>query len=177
LNHIFLDIDTQLDFLLPAGALYAPGAEAILPNLGRLTAQAVKQGVPLVSTMDAHAEDDAEFADWPPHCVAGTIGQKKAAATIAARGQEFVLKRSVDCFTNPEMERILARLQPGRVFVYGVVTDVCVRCAVDGLLERNYQVGLVTDAIQPIDAEAAEQAMARWRFAGVKMVTTASLCG
>lgn len=177
MSYIFLDIDTQLDFLLPAGALYAPGAEAIIGNLGRLTAQAVKQGTPLISTMDAHAEDDAEFADWPPHCVAGTMGQKKASVTLASRGQEFITKQSVDCFTNPEMEATLLRLKPGRVFVYGVVTDVCVRFAVDGLLARNYQVGLVTDAIQAISEDAAEQALARWRFAGVKMVTTASLCG
>ena len=32
--------------------------------------------------MDAHAENDPEFAIWPPHCVAGTHGQHKAEATL-----------------------------------------------------------------------------------------------
>ena len=32
--------------------------------------------------MDAHAEDDPEFQTWPPHCVAGTLGQQKPAVTL-----------------------------------------------------------------------------------------------
>ena len=32
---VFFDIDTQIDFLYPAGALYVPGAERILPEIGR----------------------------------------------------------------------------------------------------------------------------------------------
>jgi nicotinamidase-related amidase len=48
---VFFDIDTQIDFVYPAGALYVPGAEHILPVIGELNRRA-----PLViSTMDAHA--------------------------------------------------------------------------------------------------------------------------
>ena len=32
---VFVDIDTQRDFLDPAGALYVPGAVEIVPNLWR----------------------------------------------------------------------------------------------------------------------------------------------
>ena len=32
---VFFDIDTQLDFLYPAGALYVPGAERIVPAIAR----------------------------------------------------------------------------------------------------------------------------------------------
>ena len=28
---VFFDIDTQIDFMYPAGALYVPGAERIVP--------------------------------------------------------------------------------------------------------------------------------------------------
>ena len=71
MNTIFIDIDTQLDFLYPAGALYVPGAERLIPALTRLTQYAAQHGIPLVSTVDAHAEDDIEFRTWPKHCVAG----------------------------------------------------------------------------------------------------------
>ena len=37
MNTVFFDVDTQLDFLYPAGALYVPGAETLLPALTRLT--------------------------------------------------------------------------------------------------------------------------------------------
>ena len=33
---VFFDVDTQLDFLYPAGALYVPGAERIVPAIARL---------------------------------------------------------------------------------------------------------------------------------------------
>jgi nicotinamidase/pyrazinamidase len=65
---VFFDVDTQIDFMYPAGALYVPGAERIVPAIVRLN-----QSAPLlVSTMCAHQENDPEFAQWPPHCVVGT---------------------------------------------------------------------------------------------------------
>src|ERR1041385_6607139 len=79
---VFFDVDTQLDFLYPAGALYVPGAESIVAQVAALNQYAAGHGFSVVSTMDAHSEDDPEFRDWPPHCVAGTAGQQKPAATL-----------------------------------------------------------------------------------------------
>src|SRR5271154_3596964 len=62
---VFFDIDTQIDFVYPAGALYVPGAEHILPVVGQLNRHAPA----LISTMDAHSEDDPEFQVFPHHCV------------------------------------------------------------------------------------------------------------
>ena len=42
----FFDIDTQIDFMLPQGKLYVPGAEAIIPNLSRLMACAREHAIP-----------------------------------------------------------------------------------------------------------------------------------
>jgi nicotinamidase-related amidase len=58
---VFFDIDTQIDFLFPAGALYAPGAEKIIGTVATLNRYAAKHGIPVVSTMDAHSENDPEF--------------------------------------------------------------------------------------------------------------------
>ena len=33
---VFVDVDTQLDFLLPSGALAVPGAASLLPTLAAL---------------------------------------------------------------------------------------------------------------------------------------------
>ena len=82
---VFFDIDTQLDFLYPAGALYVPKAERIVPNIARLNRFAAARGFPVVSTTDAHTENDPEFSQWPPHCVAGTMGQRKPEATLLER--------------------------------------------------------------------------------------------
>src|SRR5579875_1471964 len=78
---IFLDIDTQADFMLPQGALYVPGAEKLLPNLRRLTDFAQRHGILVLSSADAHSPDDPSFAEWPPHCVTGTGGQRRIPET------------------------------------------------------------------------------------------------
>src|SRR5258705_11341300 len=74
---VFVDIDTQNDFLLPVGALYVPGAERIIPTLARIYDLAKRKSIPVISSADAHSERDPEFASWPPHCIAGTLGQLK----------------------------------------------------------------------------------------------------
>src|SRR3954451_2592880 len=79
---VFFDIDTQLDFMVPAGALYVPGAEQMLPAIARLNQFAGTHGIPLISTTDAHTENDPESRTYPPHCVKGTIGQTKPSSTL-----------------------------------------------------------------------------------------------
>ncbi|NWF83799.1 MAG: cysteine hydrolase [Bryobacteraceae bacterium] len=146
----FVDVDTQIDFMFPAGALYVPGAEKILPEIARLNRWAAEHGIPVISTMDAHAENDAEFSAWPPHCVAGTLGQRKPECTLVA-GQRFVRKQALDCFTSGEMEPALRETGAERYVVYGVVTEFCVRHAALGLLARGGRVEVVTSAILHID--------------------------
>ena len=72
---VFWDVDTQIDFMEPAGKLYVPGAEEIRLNLAYLTNMG--SGVRLSGSVDAHAPHDPEFNEWPEHCVYGTPGQLK----------------------------------------------------------------------------------------------------
>lgn len=167
---VFLDVDTQLDFVFPAGALYAPGAERILPMAARLNEFAVRHGGLLISTMDAHAENDPEFADWPAHCVKGALGQRKAAETLVGPAQRFIEKQSVDCFTAPALEAILREFAPERCVVYGVVTEICVFHAARGLAARGYPVEIVEDAVKELDAARAEAMRGEFRFVRASMI-------
>ncbi len=188
---VFLDIDTQLDFLFPAGALYVPSAERLVPAIARLNRFAAERGIPVVSTTDAHAEDDPEFAAWPPHCVAGTAGQHKAGATLldrrvvvpnrdcdlALEGAEQIVveKQTVDVFLARNLSRVLERLQADRYVVYGVVTEICVLYAARGLLRGAKPVTVVTDAIETLRAEDARRALAEIRERGGALATTAEI--
>src|SRR5437868_3438543 len=78
---VFVDIDTQRDFLEPSGALYVHGSEPILPQLDRLTRFAQTRRIPIVATACNHTPDDPELAQFPPHCMAGTEGQQRVSAT------------------------------------------------------------------------------------------------
>lgn len=168
---VFFDIDTQIDFLFPAGALYVPGAEKIMGAVARLNRFAAEHGFPVISDIDAHAEDDREFRNWPPHCVVGTTGQHKPAATLLeqhvtipnapceanlAGAQQILLeKQTLDCFTNVNLPRTLVSLAAERYVVYGVVTEICVKFAASGLLKTGKRVELVTDAVRSLDDAAA----------------------
>lgn len=189
---VFFDIDTQIDFLLPAGSLYVPGAERLIPALTNLNRFAASRGIPVVSDMCAHAENDAEFRDWPPHCVVGTVGQQKPASTLLAKrfvipsapgdypieGAEQILfeKQQLDLFTNPNLPQLLERLGADRYVVYGVVTEYCVRLAALGLLGTGKPVSVVTDAIATLRAEDSTRTLQEITDKGGKLVTVAEVC-
>src|ERR1700761_3615921 len=71
---VFWEVDAQVDFMLPGGKLYVPGAEKIIPKLHALVQGALRHDFLLVSSADALAANDPEFQTFPPHCIAGTPG-------------------------------------------------------------------------------------------------------
>jgi nicotinamidase/pyrazinamidase len=190
---VFLDVDTQLDFLYPAGALYVQGAESIVPQVAALNRYAAEHGIPVISTVDAHTENDPEFRNWPPHCVAGTAGQHKPAATlleprttipnslqhfdVASARQILLEKQSLDCFTNPNLPALLDQLSVESCVVYGVVTEICVRNAALGLLRSGRQVTLVTDAVRSLDDAKCAQFFQEFAAAGGQLTTTELITG
>lgn len=179
---VFFDIDTQIDFLFPAGALFVPGSAPLVRKVADLNHWAAANGIPVVSTVDAHAENDPEFRQWPPHCVAGTTGQQKPAATLLEKrvlvpspkaefslngAQQIILeKQTTDAFTNANIAELLDRLDAGRYVVYGVVTEICVRNAVRGLLQTGRRIEILADAIQHLNEKEAARFLAEFVAGG-----------
>jgi nicotinamidase/pyrazinamidase len=173
---VFIDIDTQIDFIFPAGALYVPGAEKVLPAIARLNAHAASKNIPLISTVDAHAENDPEFLEWPAHCVAGTVGQLKPQSTMVPGSNHFLVRKiTTNCFAAPEMDRLLTELDPERCVVYGVVTEICVKFAAFGLLERRRRVEIVTDAVRSLAEQASAAMLLEFQSSGGILTTTAQV--
>jgi nicotinamidase/pyrazinamidase len=191
MSALFIDVDTQLDFLYPAGALYVPGAERLVPTLAHLTRYAGAHGIPLVSTVDAHTENDPEFQSWPKHCVAGATGQHKAEPTLLARrvvvpnregdfdidgAQQIVIeKQTVNAFDTYTFARVVRHLASERIVVYGVVTEICVLHAVRGLLQFGKPVAVVTDAIQQLTDRGCRDALDEMRSRGALFATAAEV--
>jgi nicotinamidase/pyrazinamidase len=168
LKTVFFDIDTQLDFLFPAGALYVAGAEQIAPQLVALTNFAVRNGIPILSTLDTHLENDPEFKVWKPHCVAGTHGWQKYGPTVV--GQTLFQKNTIDFFEDEELRRLLEEFAAERYVVYGLVTEYCVRAAILGLLRRKVQVELVTDATKSLDPAKERDVLKQFTERGGRLV-------
>ena len=189
---VYFDVDSQLDFLYPSGALYVPGAERVVPAIARLNRHAAAHSIPVISTTDAHAENDPEFRVWPPHCIAGTTGQHKAEATLLDRRivipnrpcpldlngarQIVVEKQHVDVFTAPNLQRIVDLLAADRYVVYGVVTEICVLFAARGLLKSGKRVVVVTDAVETLNPTDSARALKEITDAGGTLALAAEFC-
>jgi nicotinamidase/pyrazinamidase len=187
----FFDIDTQLDFVTPGGALYGPGAERLIPAVAALNRHAAEHAIPLISTTDAHPENAAEFKVWPPHCVTGTFGQQKPTATLLpnraivpydaafdiatlnnAASQFIVEKDDLDMFSNPYLPRLLFGLDVTECVVYGVFIDYCVKCAIVGLVRSGFHVSLITDASASISQEAGDRVVSEFVAAGGSLISS-----
>ena len=198
---VFWDVDTQVDFMLPSGALAVPGAEALRPNLGRLTDAARAAGITIVHTADDHDPHDPEIAEdpdfvetFPAHCLRGTAGAQRLPETAAAPGAadippdgagvdlaaaasapEVVLRKNrFDAFSNPAAAPLLRTLAPERVVVYGVAIEVCDRYAVEGMLalDGGFEIVLVEDAVAALDPVKGAALIEEWRGRGVRIATT-----
>jgi len=191
-DFILWEVDVQVDFMLPFGKLYVPGAEMTLPNIRRLTDLARQGHVFLVSHGCFHTHDDPEFKIFPPHCVKGTPGavfvpealtdnvahvpndpDAHVPEDLSAYQQILLEKQTLNIFESLHAEELLQRLPKDAEFVvFGVTTDYCVRFAAIGLLERGRRVALVRDAIMAIDHQQGEDAIAELQRAGARVITT-----
>jgi nicotinamidase/pyrazinamidase len=196
---VLWDVDTQVDFMLPEGKLYVPGAEETAPAMARLVAAAREAGVVHVASADDHELTDPEISDepdfrntYPPHCLRGTPGAEKVPETkqsdplplslvpfppglvpglVEGRREILLPKKNFDVFTNPNTEALLAALDPEEVVLFGVATDVCNDAAIRGLLRRGRRVRFVEDAARGLDDERVAACLAAWREGGVEFTT------
>ncbi len=199
---LFWDVDTQVDFMDPVGAPYVPRAETIVPNLEKLTIHARRMGIARAGSVDHHEPGEPELFGLPghlealpPHCLAGTPGAAKIAATqpqnplwipsnpvpapaLAAQirnhpGEAFLQKQRIDVFSNPNTCTVLRAYGPSRIVVYGVALDAAVRHAIEGFLTlTGWEVWLVEDAVKAMLPERVADLLDDWRRRGVRTVGT-----
>lgn len=165
---LLIDIDTQNDFIDTNGALSVPGAELIRPKLHDLFIGAIRNGIPIISTMDTHSVDNPEFAAYPPHCIRETPGWNKIRETMPYRMsfvsisdhgatgvaredldqcmQFVVYKKTYDVWDNflgnpNAMKDVLDYFKPSDIYLCGVATDICVVAAARGIAKWAIESG------------------------------------
>ena len=197
---VLWDVDTQVDFMLPNGKLYVPGAEETAPAMRRLVEAAREAGIVHVASADDHELTDPEISiepdlqnTYPPHCLRGTRGAQKIPETeqanpfpfslvpyppgmvprlVADHREILLLKKNFNVFTNPNTDPLLDALDPDEIVVFGVATDVCDDAAIRGFLQRGRRVRFVEDAARGLDEGRVAACTKAWREAGVEFTTT-----
>ena len=199
------DVDTQIDFVHAAGKLPVPDAEAAVPAMAHLVRWAGERGVTHLATADDHELTDPELSDepdyettFPPHCLRGTPGCARIPETaqrdplplsltpyppglvpelVRDHRELLILKKTYSAFSNPNLEPLLAALDPDEVLVFGVATDVCNHAAIMGLLARGRRVAFVEDASRGLDERRVAAAFEQWRAGGVRFTRSDEVVG
>lgn len=148
-----LVIDMLNDFIEEKGSLVVPGAQRIVPRIGELLEAAREQGVPVIYIADRHRADDREFKYWPPHAVAGTWGSEVIRDLAPREGDYLIPKRRYSAFFGTDLDIYLRELGVHKLYLTGVLTNICVYATALDASMRNYQVAVFREAVASLSEE------------------------
>lgn len=159
-NDALLIVDVQNDFL-PGGNLGVPKGDQIVSVINSYIALFTTAKLPVFASRDFHPADHCSFAEqgggWPPHCVAGTTGADFAAGLNLPENALIISKatdQDRDAYSALEGTGLKDELKQRlvkRVFTCGLATDYCVLASVRDLLQADFEVILLVDAIKGVN--------------------------
>ncbi len=172
-----LVVDVQNDFADPAGSLYVPGGEAVVPVINVQIAQAQAGGAMVIHTRDWHPAHTPHFkpdgGPWPVHCVRDTWGAAFHPALVVngpvvskgVGGEDGYSGFSVrdprsGTARATELDALLRARGISTVVVVGLATDYCVRATALDALALGYRVVILTAAVRAVDLAPGDGARA-----------------
>ena len=153
--NVVLVIDMVRGFVEPGHNLYCEGYRPLIPRILELLERETAAGSKVLFISDHHLPDDLEFQIFPVHCVIGTE-EPEVIPELAGylTGDNLVPKNRYSGFFNTDLERRLADLQPDKVIVCGVCTDICVLHTTSDARNRDYAVEVPADCVATFDPDA-----------------------
>lgn len=153
-------VDAQADFMRPNGKLYVAGAEGIIPAMQHYLANLDSQGV--LFTFDTHLigvyEHSEEAKQFSIHCIKDSEGWQLVVDPSVVKVPIYTLQKGVfDMWNEAELSVITPQTRVDREVFFknlksagvkrirltGVAADYCVKWAIDGLIERGFQVEVI----------------------------------
>ena len=171
MSNVVLVVDMLVGFLEPGHNLYC-GDESrqIIPRVQQLIEREQSAGGEVIFICDTHDPDDLEFEMFPVHCIRGTE-EAELIAELRPYGGATVRKRRYSAFFETDLEQRLADLDPEKIIVCGVCTDICVMHTSSDARNRDYLVEVPVDCVASFDPEAHNHALTHMeKILGVKLV-------
>lgn len=167
---VLLVIDMLNDFIEDEGALLVPGAKRIVPRIAQVLAEARQQNVPIIYITDSHRPDDHEFRYWPAHAVSDTWGGEVVDELQPREGDYVIPKRRYSAFFGTDLDTYLRELGITKLYLTGVLSNICVYATALDASMRNYHVAVIRDAVASLSEETD-----RFVFAQLEDVVQAEL--
>lgn len=152
-NRILMRIDFQNDFVHPHGALSLNAPELIEKQQKFADSLFNNSFDKIIDTFDTHfAEtyhETIEAKSYPLHCVKGTWGWQQAAPFKPELEVTNMYKSTTNIWNEVRHYADLAADWQGKeVYLCGVLSDVCVQQAMNGLLKKGANVVILEDLCQ-----------------------------
>lgn len=167
---VLVVVDMQKDFLEQGGKLTLWQQGKTTTNLKQRLAERIKQHQgPIVVTYDTHIEGDAEFEQFPEHCLKGTDGWKlsdEIESALSSRSKDVDIHRvEKHSFQGQDVvDKLLSYQREGYDFEFtGVCTHICVRSNVEALVHQSKEglnqlpkIKIQRNLVDDFDPEMAE---------------------
>ena len=168
-----LVVDMVRGFLEPGHNLYCgDDSRSIIEPVQNLLRRESESGSTILFISDHHLPDDLEFQMFPVHCVIGTEEpQVIPELSEWVTDSNVVPKNRYSGFFNTDLEQRLAALNPDRVIICGVCTDICVMHTTSDARNRDYTVEIPENCVASFDTDAHRWALGHiTRILGAQVV-------
>lgn len=160
-DRILMRIDFQNDFVHPHGKLSIKNQELIEKHQRFADSLQAQMFDLILDSYDTHFEPtyphSPEAQNYPPHCLYGTWGWQSAAPLKNNIEVLPVYKSTTDIWNEKNACRILSDSWRDKdVYLCGVLSDVCVVQAMNGLLKRGAKVTVLEDLCKGADYQIHE---------------------
>ncbi|HEU0022200.1 MAG TPA: isochorismatase family cysteine hydrolase [Dehalococcoidia bacterium] len=161
MTNVVLVIDMVRGFLEPGHNLYCgDDARSIIPRVQRLLELEREAGSEIIFLCDHHLPDDLEFQMFPVHCVIGTEEPEVIPELDEYVSDSNVIpKNRYSGFFNTDLAPRLDCINPDKIIVCGVCTDICVLHTASDARNRDYPVEVPSDCVATFDADAHRWAL------------------
>jgi len=152
-KNILIRIDFQNDFVHPHGALSIDNPELIDKHQQFADSLFNNCFDKIIETYDTHFAETYpntfEAESYPPHCIFGTWGWQQAAPFKPDLKVTKMYKSTTNLWNEIKNYRDLSEdWQDKNVYLCGLLSDVCVQQAINGLLKRGATVIILDDLCQ-----------------------------
>ena len=168
-----LVVDMVRGFLEPGHNLYCgDDSRSIIEPVQDLLRRESESASTILFISDHHLPDDLEFQMFPVHCVIGTEEPEVIPELSEwVTDSNVVPKNRYSGFFNTDLEQRLAALNPDKVIICGVCTDICVMHTTSDARNRDYTVEIPKDCVASFDTDAHRWALGHiTRILGAQVV-------
>jgi len=160
-----LVIDMINDFLKEGAPLEVPMGREIIPNIAKRIIEFESYGWLILFVNDRHRSKDAEFRYQPTHALYPTDGilpYEKLRRSIninSLRNIGYIYKHTYSGFLDTELEKELRYWNISKVYIAGILTNICVFITAVEAQMRGYETFVYRDSVAALTQEANDRAL------------------